>query len=370
MTAEQVGLPTFRYTGPLSRLGEEYGEFCRPWLSDFHADLLDNLRLRTGREGRSHEVRDFVQVNWDQLRREAPDVGQVIDGIARGAGRPSADIELICSFMDLVSLRSSTVERGVLGCTTLSGVLATGPVLAQNYDMERFYGRYAVAVHAQLTDRPGFKAFTFAGIPACVGVSDAGFAMGINFLHCDDIRPGGIPHIGSVIRALTADTIGEAIGRVAHGERACGHHYLFVDATGVALSLEMTGRRMAHRDVTGQWFVHTNHYLADRLARHDELLHTPSTDSAPARRGSSLVRRARAKQLLASQRPTAVGDLLVLLSDTCNSPMGICSLSQNTEDLWAATTLASLVASPATGELRIEQRSPYTRSVVLIGSVT
>lgn len=359
------GLPIFRYRGPLSGFGEAYGDFCRPWLADFCVELLENFQAKTGRYGRSEAVRAFVAANWNRARQDAPDVGHVIDGIARGSRCPVADVEFVCSFMDLVSLRSNTVDRGVLGCTTLSGLLPDGPVLAQNYDMERFYAQYAVAVQADLTDRPGFKAFTFAGIPACAGVSSAGYAMGINFLHCDDIAPGAIPHSCTVLSALTAGSIGEAVGSVIFGERACGHHYLFVDISGVALSLEVTAREMAHRDVTGRWFAHTNHYLASGLERHDELLYAPDTKSAPARRGSSLVRRARARQLLAASGPTCVDDLLLLLSDTCNSPMAICSASDDLRDRWAATTIASLVLRPTHGELRIEQRSPRIQSTRL-----
>lgn len=358
-------IPAFKYRGPTAGFGEAYGSFCNDRIGPFYRDLLENIRLKTGLDGQGEEVSRLVGANWATVEEVAPEVSDVIRDIAQGAGRPVAEIRLLNSFMDLISLRSNTVATSVLGCTTMSGMLPGNPVVAQNYDMERFYGRHIVALDVSLTDGPGFKAFSFVGVPGCAGVSRAGWAVGINYLHCADIAPGGMPHIATVFRALSAGTIGEAIGSVLHGRRACGHHYLFSDKSGVSISLEVSASQMAQQDVTGQWFVHTNHYLADRMAHLDELLYTPNTASAPARRGSSLVRRARARQLIAQNPPGDGDDLLAILSDTCNAPMGICTADTPGEDIWGAGTIASLVAFPASGKLRIEQRSPVARSLTI-----
>ena len=278
-----VGVRSLRYEGEIAGFGHAMGEELREDIHGLSAVLADNFAARTGLDPHAPEIIATYRSSWERAYGASETIEMVMAGIAEGGGIPLEEVEFINSFLELVSYRESTLRVWPGGCTTLGVADGNTVVVAQNYDMERFYSAFTVGIDATF---PEFRLglFSFAGVLGCVGQTTRGWCLGINFLHASDIVPTGFPHTSLVFEALTARDLGTALGTLTFGDRACGGHLLVGTREGLLFSLEISGRRHAVRYLTNGFVAHANDFLDPGLRDVDLLLWSTTTDSA---RGAS-----------------------------------------------------------------------------------
>jgi hypothetical protein len=348
-------------SGSSSGCGEMIGESLRGEIVEFRGRLGDNLR-DSGIDIDSVAVTNQCARWWNSAYETSPQAKLILAGIAKGSDQSVESIQVLNSFLDLMSLRASTVKNALLGCTTIGAVSSGEVVLAQNYDMERFYRDYAVSIDATI-DGKRTAIFSFAGVLACAGLASE-WGVAINFLHARDVSPIGRPHAAIVFEILMAETIVDALGGLTFGRRSCGAHFLVAYKEGLLFSFELTGERHAIRSLSSGTFAHTNHYLAEELRDLDLLLWSPTKESSRQSRGSSLFRLARAEQLLAETvgkschvMSSLEDSVAAVLKDTCGGPAGICENVCTGNDITDGATIATIVMSPLAGRFRVKDPS-------------
>jgi hypothetical protein len=360
-------LKVFTYSGELSEFGLAFGEEFREDIRQFIERLRENFVLRTGLSSESGEIVERIENWWQIAYKASPKTRTTMGGISEGAGVDLSQIQFINSFLDLISYRSELVRGSLLACTTLGTIHDGSVIVAQNFDMERFYRDFAVGMDLNFGSQR-LAAFTYAGVLPSVG-QRTDWCVGITFLHASDVSSVGRPHASIIFDILTAETLIQAVGLPTCGPRACGAHVLLGFREGILFSYELAGtvHEVTHRFAGSA--AHTNHFVSPRLKNEDLLLWNSQEESSATRRGGSLFRLARAEQLLnrMDDRRSIHRQLEEILGDTCGGPWAIYACVDTGNPLMDATTIASIFMDLGSGEFRIiEEGSPVFSSQVRV----
>ncbi len=234
------------------------------------------------------------------------------------------------------------------GCTTFNipaqAALNGRTLIAQTYDMEKYYEKYLTILKLSPPGGPGALVVTLAGILGLNGLNTRGIGAVINKITATDARPGVIyPFI--LRKALAADRIGDALGAVIFTQRATGLNYQ-LSFPGVAFCAETSATRYQLLDCEGG-MAHTNHYLGVEMRcfeTHQWLSH-----------GGSMVRRQVADHFLKRHPGNITPDLLkALMKDHTNHPRCICAHGfPDDADTTAFHTIFGVVMAPAEGWMDI-----------------
>ena len=119
---------------------------------------------------------------------------------------------------------------------------------------------------------------------------------------------------------------------------------MYAFANGDAFIVETTARELAVRDGPG---AHTNHYTDARLAA-----------LGPEPAAGSLARLARLRELLETQRPSTVAEVMGILRDHGSTPQAICLHPDPKEGEEASAVLFSMVADLEEGRMWVAPGNP------------
>lgn len=280
----------------------------------------------------------------DATGRYAPDLAELLDGMARGSGvdpialRATNTFEELYALLDLEAL-GSPVER----CTDALLPGADGPILVHQ---EQWYAADADSV-AIVIDEPDdgiaiIAPVVASGLPL-VGMNATGASVGAMSLTATHERTG-VPRMIVARRALDARDREEAWRTVTMPERAGGYSYSFAFSGGDTALFETTATTAA--DLEGA-SVHSNHALDDTVAA-----------ACPAGSDGSVSRLARMQALIDGRDTWTIAEASSLLGDHGADGQDICVHPDPAQGPESSAIMFGMVADVANRTLWVAPGNP------------
>ena len=209
-------------------------------------------------------VTSVVRGAWDALCSFTPEVAAELENLAAGAGAPLADVVAVTARTEVLALAQPVDE-----CSTAVRLTPGGPVAFQTWDWHEHLVPDAM-VWTYRTDRGRrVTVFTEPGMPAKIGMNDAGLSLNFNILHhrSDGISCDGVPVHAIARRILDdAECISDAVEIAASVPVSASS--VFTVASGsdaAAIEVSPAGAGVVRPNPDG-WLIHTNHFLDPGLA--------------------------------------------------------------------------------------------------------
>lgn len=348
-------IPVVSVTGPPQHCGFAYGAATAELVARNIEAYARRFADQAGLDGVTVRAAGamYQEVTWEHH----PRIGQMLDGVAAGAGVPAEEIYALNARTELIygshaglphaptgAARPAGVgpaARGPAGGCTSLGVLGTHTttghlLLAQNWDWHP--DQRDTTLLLRTTDEHGHTvlALTEAGMLAKTGLSSAGVGVCMNMLGCDRdglpaSAPPGVPYHVLVRSALDAGNLAQALRQTVRPPRNSSVNLLLGQAGAGPEGGELIDLEIVPGDVG--WL-----HPVDGLVTHANHFETPLPvyDTIKDWGGSSLFRAARARRLLT---PAALAgkvgedDLIGVLRDHASSPLGICRHAEE-RDNW------------------------------------
>ncbi|MGH2460530.1 MAG: C45 family autoproteolytic acyltransferase/hydrolase [Chloroflexota bacterium] len=283
------------------------------------------------------------------FERFAPEQVEEIRGIAAGAGLPFG-------LALLANVRGEVFRAAVqpVGCTAVAlGRQATADgaiLLGQNQDQSPAMQDLVVILRVIPERGPRILMATFGGLIGYGGINSAGVGHMMNALANSTWRMG-LPHY-PLKRALLEQTdLASCLGLYARAPVCSSANQVLVDRDQVAdLELVPEGpERLEPHTWAGDYVVHTNHFLSERLVADEQYL-PRLPDSMPRYRRMEALIRERYGRLTLS-------DLKAFFADHAGFPQSICRHAEAGNG-GAMKSIYSVIGEPDRGRLHVSAGNP------------
>jgi isopenicillin-N N-acyltransferase-like protein len=355
--AREPGRPALRLidiSGAPFERGRQFGRACGDLLRRYPAALrqvlADEARLRDplaavpDLDDDELYRRALLFLPW--FERFAPEQVAEMRGVAAGA-------EVPFGLALLANVRAEVAGVGRFGppnegCTAIAldrAATADGSIIiAQNQDQHPAMRDLVVLLRVEPDRGPRMLMVTFPGLLAYDGINSAGIGYAMNAL-ANSVWRMGLPHYPVKRALLQQESIAGCLGVFDRAPIGSCANNLLVDRDGIA-DVEATpdGYEVVRPAAGESFLVHTNHFLAPRLAADDQLVEK-WTDS---RR-----RYERARELLApgaAAGKLTLADLKAVFADHARGPVPICRHPGADTDL---ATIFSVIGEPDAGRLHV-----------------
>jgi isopenicillin-N N-acyltransferase-like protein len=306
-------IPVVRVAGSHREVGLQLGEYGYDQIQRSLETAWDELpggRSKADQLELAAEYRRFTEPRLPWLIEQ-------LDGIAAGAG-----IDPLENFaLSIEEIWDSPLPRRAAGrCTDLvSGEASSknGHILVgHNNDLKPAHEQDITAIEKRADGDP--IVFQLGGVPwLSVGWNSAGLSLTGNELSPNDERIG-ISRSHQVLEMMRASSLEEMIQMAVRPDRASSYNNVLAAADGGFANVEgsATDAEVTGLDAAGH-FVHTNHYICDRMLPYE---------GDPEYAKHSEIRLRRGRQLLRSAAPGSitVQDLRAMLSDHEEKPDSVC----------------------------------------------
>ena len=308
----------------------------------------------------------FVGLDWAEAQRRGaayrdvvgafdPGLLEEMEGIARGAGRPFAEILALNARTEI--LPPSFLTGSDPGeCTAIAvrpAASGTGEtLLAQNWDWVGSQRESMVLLRvAEGEGAPACLTLTEAGMLAKIGLNAQGFGVCLNILRStfDDGRPGVPVHV--LLRSLLKRaSVRDAVAFASTLEFGGSSNVLCADRGGDAAAMEVSPQGLRVVQIEGGTLCHTNHFLHPEAAAW-QATHVPNLSTLP--------RLARARELADARAMHGIEDLKTLLRDESDGLLSICREPDRALPAEAQIeTVASVVMELGRGVLHVAPDVP------------
>lgn len=279
-----------------------------------------------------------------------PGLQAEMDGIAEGAGIDPLAVMALNARSDILQLAGTSVDVAEIlsaapsdGCTAAAvsaPVTADAHVLlAQNWDKYLRCQPQTVVLEVDVPGEPRTIFFTEAGIIVRSGLNEAGIGVTGNAMRTNTEFSAGLGMPETVVRrrVLRATTFADALDAVVSTPRSHSVNHLVADATGRAVSLEVTPAAVFRLEMDDGLLVHSNHFLSPDAQG-------SVVDENVARHPSTLYRDCRVRDTLEAKRgQVTVADVQESLEDHFGLPDAVCKHPDDASDPMASATIASTV---------------------------
>lgn len=329
----------FRYpeAGSWRERGRAHGEAFAGEIRSL-AELRVYLTRTVGGFASDDEVIELAAGHLPVLERYDRVLYDELMGIAEGAQISAELIAVLNHYTDLRDLGKHRSREGDVigadGCTAIWARTATGPVMAQTWDMHASAMPYVIMLEVPATgERPAVTLLSLTGCLGMAGLSGRGVAVSINNLHSTDAQIGVI-WSALVRRALVAESAAAARDEIMSAPVGSGHHYMVADRE-AAFGIETSGtlREVVFDAASGgDLYVHTNHCLDGQVAARSRVPDGSTTyDRLERARGD------------AERRPIAgVEDAFLRLGSEDGYPRSVCTNMASPERPHAAATCGAV----------------------------
>ena len=296
------------------------------------------------------QVRDASTAALDAVAAWAPDLADEMVGTAEGAGLEPWHVGALNARTEILS-QSTRARPGE--CSTV--VSTRRPVFSmQTWD---WHEELAASWHLQrvTTGAGTFVGLTEHGILAKIGVNQAGVGVHLNVLGHRQDAPGGVPVHAVAAQVLqTATSADHAVALLVEAPvRTSSALTIVTDSAAVTVELSPAGAEVVR--ATDRYLLHTNHFLAPRLARSERTeLYQPDS----AQRLGLLAARCADRF-----EPGEELDLVPYLTSRPGDPAELCCAPAPTAELgdrWA--TLATVALRPGRRTMLVAAGSPLVAS--------
>lgn len=271
---EAVRFPVVEMAGSRYEMGRQYGRQCRSLIhklsSRFDAMLLPSEFLEGGREVALQAV--------PEVRREAPELIEEVEGIAAGAGLSFDEVFRLSCSQEMNSWQGCMRRRAETtvpdGCTSMTVSREGGSLVAWNMDWWIAWQPYLVLLHGHPDDGPSFLSFAIAGSVGRPGLSEQ-IAVAANFLpyRADPSQPAGgaqwagpgIPYSFFARMLLAQPSTAEALKLTKRVRRMACLNYTLGDTRGEIACVETMPADLAVLKPKDGFLVHANTYYARKF---------------------------------------------------------------------------------------------------------
>jgi isopenicillin-N N-acyltransferase like protein len=290
-----MSIPEVRLTGTPYEMGVQHGRELREQIRELSAIRFSLACQFADERGVKADVAICKKLAREHLplhQQQYPEVFDEWRGISDGADMELEDVffaNALTDFQDVL-VRSGNVD--VHGCTSFAiGAESTASgsaVIGQTWDMHASAERFITIFHREPSDGPRSITLSTAGCLTLVGVNEHGIAIGNNNLRPNDARPGVI-YLAMMHHALRQADWRDAVATITTAPRASGHNYVMAHESGSRSDIETTAGQFHEFQIDTPWYVHSNHYLAEKLQPlEDETMNRASTQHRLARLSQKL----------------------------------------------------------------------------------
>ena len=338
-------LQVIELAGTPYEMGVQHGEQLKDQvhgLARERYEIAAQFARDRGVETTRQECLNLARAHLQLHREHAPQCYEEWSGIAAGADCPLEDVFFANALTDFQDVLWQTAGAEIHGCTSFavdpSGSASSTPLIGQTWDMHASAEDYIRLFHRQPVVGPESLTMSTAGCLTLIGVNAAGVAVGNNNLQPTDAR-SGIIYLALLHQALQQTDWDLARQAITDSYRASGHNYVMAHESGACVDIETTATEHEEFTVDTPWYVHTNHYLAQRLKD----LENPELD-----RRSTEYRLSQITRLLeGTELPLSPENLRSALADHEGDELSICRHGEGRE----ARSCAFVVADPAARSL-------------------
>ena len=334
-------LQVVELTGSPYEMGLQHGEQLRDQvrgLSQERYEIACQFAEQRGVKTTREACLQLARSHLEHHREHTPHCYEEWSGIAQGSGCLLEEVFFANALTDFQDVLWQAGENEIHGCTsfavTPAGSQSGDSLIGQTWDMHASAETYITLFRRRPSEGPDTLTMSTAGCLTLIGINAAGIAVGNNNLQPMDARPGLI-YLALLHEALQQTDWGEARRSITAAYRASGHNYVMAHESGACVDIETTALEHEEHFVRAPWYVHTNHYLADRLRP----LENPHLD----RRSTEYRLRQVQRLLEASPERLGPGDLQAALSDHEGDDLAICRHGEGRE----ARSCAFVVANPS-----------------------
>jgi isopenicillin-N N-acyltransferase like protein len=339
-------LPVIDIYGAPREKGLAHGEMFRNEINEIIAGFSETVLLHS--EGRKQTItlgwwREWAIQSVPYITDYFPEFVEEVKGISESANVALEDILCLNAFLDIWDWITPHIFIGrygrAQGCTAfgVSGLIGSGKtIVGQNYDLEALFQKGAVFFRVHDCDGKESLIFTISGILGCAGMNNQGLAVVINNLTASDAR-AGVPYPYILRRSLLSSNIGEAIDSIVGARRTSGMNYILASKCGAVISIETSATDFAVIHSIDKPIFHANHFLHNRLAQYEA--------RSIVDRGHSIYRQYRMEYLFNELKTLGKEELVNLLSDHENYPIGICRHDEPADT--CGKTIASMIFLPS-----------------------
>jgi isopenicillin-N N-acyltransferase-like protein len=269
--AEAVMLELIRLKGTPYEMGRQHGEQLAVKIRELSGIRFNLATTFAGDHGVDVSREDCVKLARVHLplhEEHCPEVVEEWRGIADGAGIPIEDVFFANALTDFQDVLWQCDGVEVHGCTSfLIGPEASAnghALIGQTWDMHASAERFIAVFHRVPNEGPESITLTTAGCLTLIGVNSFGIAVGNNNLRPMDARPGVI-YLALLHLALRQTDWRAAISVMTDLPRASGHNYIMAHESGARSNIETTGTLHEELALDAPRYVHSNHYLSEKL---------------------------------------------------------------------------------------------------------
>jgi isopenicillin-N N-acyltransferase-like protein len=307
-------MPFIHVQGSWGDMGHQVGQMFAPLIDRHVGAWLGHVRAETGcsRDAALATAMSYAPA----IQSHAPFLWEEIEGIARGAGLPFAQVLLLQARAEV--MRHQKEAAPALECTTFAvggRRTAGGAVLyGQNVDLVPFLEEFGVVVRQYPKGAPAALFYTTAGLVGHNGLNEAGVGICANFINDPAGWGEGLPRYMLSRLALREDSAEGALAAALRPPRAASRNLLIADASGVFLDAEVLRKEVAVLRATDDLLVHANHLEAPEFQGYEK----PTENS--------LRRRERLEALLTdTPGRLAVPHIQRAYRDHANAPHSLCA---------------------------------------------
>jgi len=250
--------------------GYRYGENCKniiQQLLNAHYAFYDR-EIGVSKELLINEASKLINF----VEKYSSEIAEEMKGTAEGSGVKYEEILIISGFIEIY------YPKIFAGCTTLavSGkvTLDGETYIAQNNDEALdpwLEGNCVVLLKVRRKTGPDLLTYTYAGIPAMMGINSSGIGLCINALLCE-ISTLGVPLLTITREILQQKTLEDAVEAIRRAKRGNSLNFGIADSKGRICDIECTPKRVDCLFTEDPYFAHTNHFLSKKLGIQKDII--------------------------------------------------------------------------------------------------
>ncbi|MBC7261428.1 MAG: hypothetical protein H5T63_05395 [Chloroflexi bacterium] len=334
-------------------IGYQHGRELQEAIQELCEERLRLLRTPCGAEVELdlEDVLEIGRQSWVWHEEYDPDLTRELLGIADGAEVDPIELLLMNGYTDFIDIAQKLVS-GQDECTAfwVGRDVAQGNMayVGQTWDMDVSACPYVVALRLWPEEGPAALLLSVSGCLGLAGINEAGVAVVINNLTPRDARPG-VNFVFLVRKALKQVNLEGAVRSLVDVNRLSGHNYLVADSSGRAVNVETSATEVSVTLLQKGSYVHTNHYLSQKLCALER--QQGADEDSPSK-----ARRRRMQALLADRSsPLDPVALQVFLADHGTGADAICRHASSPSD---SATCGAAIMSPQEGKMWVAQGNP------------
>lgn len=264
-------LKLIELAGTPYEMGRQHGQQLKDQVRSLSQKRLRLALLRAKTAGATvseERCRKLAHEHLSCHEQYFPEAVQEWQGIADGAEISLEEVFFANALTDFQDVLWRIGREEVHGCTVFAvGHTETeneAAYIGQTWDMHASAEMFITVFHRRPNDGPESITLSTAGCLTLVGINSAGIAVGNNNLRPIDARPGAI-YLALLHRALAQTDLDAAVQSITETHRASGHNYILADEHGNRVNVEATATQFEVDRLSEPRYVHTNHYLSERL---------------------------------------------------------------------------------------------------------